>query len=121
MVQYEMLHVTPPMSAPDPLRQCAALVNEAGYLSVNKNTLQHVNFPNVFGIGDCTSVPTPKTAAGVGEWLIYLPLFFTLQVVRKREEYTPMLWLVFFHNISRKRSVHYLIRCVVTYNAFSLA
>nr|QTJ02330.1 sulfide quinone oxidoreductase 1 [Xenograpsus testudinatus] len=62
---YEMLHVTPPMSAPDPLRQCAPLVNEAGYLNVNKNTLQHVTFPNVFGIGDCTNVPTSKTAAAV--------------------------------------------------------
>ncbi|MPC08006.1 Sulfide:quinone oxidoreductase, mitochondrial [Portunus trituberculatus] len=62
---YEMLHVTPPMSSPDPLRQCAALTNETGYLNVNKHTLQHVTFPNVFGIGDCTSVPTSKTAAAV--------------------------------------------------------
>ena len=64
-----MLHVTPPMSSPDPLRQCAALTNEMGYLNVNKHTLQHVTFPNVFGIGDCTNVPTSKTAAAVGECL----------------------------------------------------
>ncbi|XP_045117192.1 sulfide:quinone oxidoreductase, mitochondrial-like isoform X1 [Portunus trituberculatus] len=64
-IKYEMLHVTPPMSSPDPLRQCAALTNETGYLNVNKHTLQHVTFPNVFGIGDCTSVPTSKTAAAV--------------------------------------------------------
>ncbi|XP_050714972.1 sulfide:quinone oxidoreductase, mitochondrial-like [Eriocheir sinensis] len=62
---YEMLHVTPPMSAPDPLHNCGPLVNETGYLNVNKHTLQHVTFPNVFGIGDCTSVPTSKTAAAV--------------------------------------------------------
>lgn len=74
-----MLHVTPPMSAPDPLRKCAPLVNEAGYLNVNKNTLQHVTFPNVFGLGDCTSVPTSKTAAAVGEFslsLLYDALLF---------------------------------------------
>ncbi|KAG0717914.1 Sulfide:quinone oxidoreductase, mitochondrial [Chionoecetes opilio] len=53
------------LSAPDPLRECAALVNEGGFLNVNKHTLQHVTFPNVFGIGDCVSVPTAKTAAAV--------------------------------------------------------
>ncbi|XP_067654101.1 sulfide:quinone oxidoreductase, mitochondrial-like [Haliotis asinina] len=60
--QYSFLHVTPPMSAPDPLRQ-SSLVNPDGYLDVNKETLQHVKYPNIFGIGDCTSVPTSKTAA----------------------------------------------------------
>ncbi|KAK7074777.1 hypothetical protein SK128_016877 [Halocaridina rubra] len=64
-VKYEMLHVTPPMSAPDVLKNCSALVNEAGFLKVNKETLQHEDFPNIFGIGDCTSVPTAKTAAAV--------------------------------------------------------
>lgn len=68
-----MLHVTPPMSAPDPLRNCGPLVNETGYLNVNKHTLQHVTFPNVFGIGDCTSVPISKTAAAVGEFLLSIP------------------------------------------------
>ncbi|XP_045616214.2 sulfide:quinone oxidoreductase, mitochondrial isoform X2 [Procambarus clarkii] len=63
--QYEMLHVTPPMSTPDSLRNCDSLVDAAGYLNVNKGTLQHVEFPNVFGIGDCTNVPTSKTAAAV--------------------------------------------------------
>lgn len=63
--QYEMLHVTPPMSAPDPLRQCSQLVDAAGFLDVNKETLQHTRFPNVFGIGDCTNIPTSKTAAAV--------------------------------------------------------
>ena len=30
--------------------------------------MQHVNYPNVFGIGDCLNVPTAKTAAAVGEF-----------------------------------------------------
>ncbi|MPC08007.1 Sulfide:quinone oxidoreductase, mitochondrial [Portunus trituberculatus] len=63
--EYEMLHVAPPMSSPDPLRQCAPLTNETGFLNVDKHTLQHVTFPNVFGIGDCTNVPIAKTAAAV--------------------------------------------------------
>lgn len=64
-VKYEMLHVTPPMSSPDVLRKCSALVDGTGYLKVNKETLQHESFPNIFGIGDCTNIPTSKTAAAV--------------------------------------------------------
>ncbi|NWS87437.1 SQOR protein, partial [Toxostoma redivivum] len=62
--QYEMLHVTPPMGPP------AVLVNspvsdEGGWVDVDKETLQHKKYPNVFGIGDCTNLPTSKTAAAV--------------------------------------------------------
>ncbi|CAL4061214.1 unnamed protein product, partial [Meganyctiphanes norvegica] len=64
-LSYEMLHVTPPMSAPDVLKKCSLLTDAMGFLNVNKQTLQHVDFPNIFGIGDCTSAPTAKTAAGV--------------------------------------------------------
>lgn len=62
---YSMLHLTPPMSAPDELRQCKKLVNEAGYLEVNNDTLQSTRYPNIFSIGDCNSAPTSKTAAAV--------------------------------------------------------
>lgn len=62
-----MLHVAPPMSAPAVLRANKQLVNEAGYVEVDKLTLQHVRFPNIFGIGDCTNLPTSKTAAAVGK------------------------------------------------------
>ncbi|NXL80998.1 SQOR protein, partial [Leptocoma aspasia] len=62
--QYEMLHVTPPMGPP------AVLVNspvsdESGWVDVDKETLQHRKYANVFGIGDCTNLPTSKTAAAV--------------------------------------------------------
>ena len=60
------MHITPPMSTPNVLRE-SSLVNSAGFLDVDKNTLQHVKYPNIFGIGDCTSVPTSKTAAAAGE------------------------------------------------------
>ena len=65
-VQYEMLHVVPPMSAPPSLATNKELANGAGFLELDNSTLQHVRFPNVFGIGDCTSLPTSKTAAAVG-------------------------------------------------------
>jgi NADPH-dependent 2,4-dienoyl-CoA reductase/sulfur reductase-like enzyme len=64
-----MLHVTPPMSSPDVLKAQSKLVDEAGWLNVNKYTLQHVTYKNIFGIGDCTNIPTAKTAAAVGKLL----------------------------------------------------
>ena len=66
-LQYDFLHATPPMSAPDVLKKATSLVNEAGFVAVNKETLQHDVHKNVFGIGDCTSIPTAKTAAAVGK------------------------------------------------------
>ncbi|KAG8263620.1 hypothetical protein J6590_029098 [Homalodisca vitripennis] len=62
---FEMLHVCPPMSAPKVLRKCPDFTDGAGYLSVNKDTLQHTVFKNVFGIGDCSNLPTSKTAAAI--------------------------------------------------------
>ncbi|CAN7980465.1 unnamed protein product [Ixodes pacificus] len=63
--KYEMLHVTPPMTAPAVLKTGASFADAAGFLDVNPTTLQHKTYPNVFGIGDCTNVPTAKTAAAV--------------------------------------------------------
>ncbi|XP_071001634.1 sulfide:quinone oxidoreductase, mitochondrial-like, partial [Oncorhynchus clarkii lewisi] len=60
--EYEMLHVTPPMG-PSPVIKGSSLADEGGWLDVNKETLQHNKYPNVFGIGDCTNLPTAKTAA----------------------------------------------------------
>ncbi|XP_074648022.1 sulfide:quinone oxidoreductase, mitochondrial-like [Tubulanus polymorphus] len=69
--KYEMLHAVPPMSPPDVLLS-SPLVDATGYVDVNKNTLQHNKYQNVFGIGDCTSIPTSKTAAAVASQTAYL-------------------------------------------------
>jgi sulfide:quinone oxidoreductase len=63
---FEMLHVAPPMSTPTELSSCKELVNDLGYVDVNKDTMQHVRFNNVFSIGDCSGSPNSKTAASVG-------------------------------------------------------
>ncbi|CAH1186819.1 unnamed protein product [Phyllotreta striolata] len=62
-VKFNMLHVTPPMATPESLSKNKQLTNSAGFVDVNKDTMQHVNFKNVFAIGDCCSTPNPKTAA----------------------------------------------------------
>lgn len=64
--QYSLLHVTPPMSSPPFLRSTTSLCDATGYVDVDRQTLIHKTFPNVFGIGDCTNLPTSKTAAAVG-------------------------------------------------------
>ena len=39
------------------------LADPNGFVNVNKETLQHVKYPNIFALGDCTNAPTSKTAA----------------------------------------------------------
>ena len=63
-MKYDMIHVTPPMSAPDFIKRCP-LANEAGWVDVNKATLQHIRYPNVFSLGDVSSLPTSKTGAAI--------------------------------------------------------
>lgn len=64
VLKYDMIHVSPPMGAPNFIAQ-SPLANEAGWADVDKNTLQHTRFANVFGIGDCSSLPTSKTGAAI--------------------------------------------------------
>lgn len=66
-VQYSILHATPPQSAVSSLLEAKDLVNEAGFVNVDKSTLQHVKFPNIFAIGDCSSTPNSKTMAAAGK------------------------------------------------------
>ncbi len=61
---YDLLHAVPPMSAPDFIK-LSPLANEAGWVEVHKETLQHVRYPNIFSIGDASSLPTSKTAAAI--------------------------------------------------------
>ncbi len=63
-MRYDMIHVTPPMSSPDFIKE-SPLSDEEGWVDVNKDTLQHNRYENVFGIGDCSSLPTSKTAAAI--------------------------------------------------------
>lgn len=63
-VDYDMIHVTPPQSAPDFVRN-SRLANTAGWVDVDKFTLQHVRYPNIFSLGDASSLPTSKTGAAI--------------------------------------------------------
>lgn len=63
-IDYEMLHVTPPQSAPDFVKN-SLISNAAGWVDVDKHTLQHVRYANVFSVGDASSLPTGKTGAAI--------------------------------------------------------
>lgn len=60
---YNMLHISPPMSAPAVVAPLAD--PQTGFVAVNKETLQHLKYPNIFAIGDCANLPTSRTAAAV--------------------------------------------------------
>jgi sulfide:quinone oxidoreductase len=63
-VEFDMIHVTPPQSAPDFIKY-SPLANEAGWVDVDKYNLRHVRYPNVFSLGDASGLPTSKTGAAV--------------------------------------------------------
>lgn len=64
VVKWDMIHVTPPMGAPDFLKS-SGLVDEGGWVDVDKNTLLSTKYPNVFGLGDASNLPTSKTGAAI--------------------------------------------------------
>jgi sulfide:quinone oxidoreductase len=64
VLPYDLIHVTPPQSAPEFIRR-SPLANAEGFVEVDRHTLQHTRFPNVFALGDASSLPTSKTGAAV--------------------------------------------------------
>ena len=61
-MEFDMLHVCPPQTAPDFVRN-SALANEAGWVDVAQDTLRHKRYGNVFSLGDACSAPNAKTLA----------------------------------------------------------
>jgi sulfide:quinone oxidoreductase len=57
---YDFCHVIPPQKAPKEIAN-SPLGSENGWVPVNKETLQHTKFPNVFALGDIVAVPLGKT------------------------------------------------------------
>jgi sulfide:quinone oxidoreductase len=64
VLKYDLLHVVPPQSAPDVVKK-SSLASTAGWVDVDKYTLQHVKYPNVFSLGDNSSLPTSRTGAAI--------------------------------------------------------
>jgi len=61
---FDMIHVTPPQSAPDFIKK-SPLANAAGWVDVHERTLQHNKYGNIFALGDAAATSNAKTAAAV--------------------------------------------------------
>lgn len=65
-VQFDLLHITPPQSAPESIAASPLSLNASnGFVSVDPFTLQHKQYANVFALGDVSDAPTSKTASAV--------------------------------------------------------
>lgn len=67
-VKYDMLHLAPPQAAPKFIRDSIVSIQDGankGWIDVDKHTLQHLRFPNIFSLGDVAALPTAKTGAAV--------------------------------------------------------
>lgn len=63
-IPYDMIHVTPKMGPPDFIKS-SPLADEAGWIEVDPQTTQHRRYPNIFGLGDASNLPTSKTGAAI--------------------------------------------------------
>ncbi|MFO7747492.1 MAG: FAD/NAD(P)-binding oxidoreductase [Orrella sp.] len=73
-LDYDMIHVIPPMSAPQAVRNSPLPwqtgPNAAdGWIEVSPENLRSPRYPNVFAVGDVAGVPRGKTAASV-KWQV---------------------------------------------------
>ena len=68
VIPYDIMHLAPPQSAPEFIKRSKLSHQEGpskGWMEVDQNTLQHVKYDNVFGLGDVAALPTAKTGAAV--------------------------------------------------------
>ena len=61
-VQFDMMHVCPPQTAPDFIR-VSPLADAAGWIDVDQATLRHKTYDNIWSLGDVMNAPNAKTAA----------------------------------------------------------
>jgi len=65
-LDYDVLHAVPHQSAPDWIKSSPLATSEpTGYVEVDKHTMQHVRYPNIFSLGDASSTPNSKTGAAI--------------------------------------------------------
>jgi sulfide:quinone oxidoreductase len=66
-LRYDLAHLVPPQSAPGWIKQgpLADPANPGGYVQIDKNTMRHVGYPNIFSLGDAGSSPNSKTGAAI--------------------------------------------------------
>ncbi|MGH8465894.1 MAG: NAD(P)/FAD-dependent oxidoreductase, partial [Pseudomonas sp.] len=61
---FDMLHVCPPQTAPDFIRN-SPLADAGGWVDVDPASLRHKRYSNIWGLGDVVNTSNAKTAAAV--------------------------------------------------------
>ncbi|KZM50722.1 bifunctional protein tyrosine phosphatase family protein/NAD(P)/FAD-dependent oxidoreductase [Labrenzia sp. OB1] len=61
-VDFDMIHITPPQTAPDFIR-VSPLADAGGWVDVDQSTLRHKTYDNIWSLGDVMNAPNAKTAA----------------------------------------------------------
>ncbi len=88
-LQYDFINVIPPMRAADVVRNSPLPWQEGnwaadGWIEVDKHTLRHKRFDNVFAVGDVAGVPKGKTAASV-KWQVPVAVDHLVAQIEGRE------------------------------------
>ena len=61
---FDLLHVVPPQS-PHSFVRNSPLAAETGFVDVDKHTLRHNKYQNIWAVGDVANAPTAKTIAAI--------------------------------------------------------
>ncbi|WP_237568013.1 NAD(P)/FAD-dependent oxidoreductase [Mycolicibacterium lacusdiani] len=66
MLNFDVLHAVPRQSAPEWIKASPLSTGDPnGYVEIDKHSMQHVRYPNVFSLGDAGSSPNSKTGAAI--------------------------------------------------------
>ena len=86
---YDFINVIPPMTANDvvmnsPLPWQTGQWASEGWMEVDRGTLRHERYPNIFGVGDIAGVPKGKTAASV-KWMVPIAVDHLVAEIQGKE------------------------------------
>jgi len=62
---FDFIHVTPPQGPLDVLRTSPLADPQTGWVEVDRHTMRHTRFGNVFSLGDAGNTPNAKTGAAI--------------------------------------------------------
>lgn len=63
-IRYDLFHAVPHQSAPNFIKK-SPIATADGWASADKFTLQNPQYPNIFCLGDASSLPTSRTGAAI--------------------------------------------------------
>ena len=86
--KFDILHATPLQKTASFL-QNSSLVNPNSFVNVNKHSLKHNKYSNIYALGDCADLPTSKTLSAVNEQvhIVAQNLYSDISGSVKRESY----------------------------------